>query len=314
MWHGQAIIEWSRWVISIVACYQSGTLCALAARAFHHSLQNGAVTRMWRPCQVQPSQKERAIGVVRCKRRGCSYKLSVGVALNVRFTTNGMCAMLQCFTRLAVVVKSFILFGAQNKRKWMQPTRTQHKYITRICAYDTRTAITCWTHLANRQPLFLLQQVALSTTKRWSYSFPVDNNRSVHPATAKSRRSKPCVCAKHFQLPWVEVCNKSVSRIFFLWHIIYSTAYRWLLITVLLNLPVFLLILAAKIVLGKSWPLRLWFVYWFHVKSFCHIFFKISQDMVRNQWPVKFRNLVNIWWPALFLLQILQMFAQSCFS
>ena len=30
--------------------------------------QNGAVTRMWRSCQDQPSHKERAIGAVRCKK------------------------------------------------------------------------------------------------------------------------------------------------------------------------------------------------------------------------------------------------------
>ena len=34
------------------------------------SQQNGAVTRMWRSCRVQPSHKERAIGAVRCKIEG----------------------------------------------------------------------------------------------------------------------------------------------------------------------------------------------------------------------------------------------------
>jgi len=53
---------------------------------------NSAVTRMWRSCRVQPSHKERAIGVVGCKRRGCCCNLSGGVALIVWFTTNGMCA------------------------------------------------------------------------------------------------------------------------------------------------------------------------------------------------------------------------------
>jgi len=67
------------------------TLCAFAARAFR-SQQNGAVTRMSRSCQVQPSQKERAIGAVSCKRRGYCCNLSAGVALNVCFTTNEMCA------------------------------------------------------------------------------------------------------------------------------------------------------------------------------------------------------------------------------
>jgi len=65
----QAIIEWSRRVISIVACCHGAKLCSHAARDFR-SQQNGAVTRMWRSCGVQPSHKERAIGVVRCKKEG----------------------------------------------------------------------------------------------------------------------------------------------------------------------------------------------------------------------------------------------------
>ena len=89
MWREQAIIEWSL------------LLLAATVRSFTHmhaiwdfrSQQNGAVTRMWRSCGVQPSHKERAIGAVRCKkRRGCCCNLSGGVALIVWFTTNGMCA------------------------------------------------------------------------------------------------------------------------------------------------------------------------------------------------------------------------------
>jgi len=56
-------------MISIVACCHGAKFCAHAARDFR-SQQNGAVTRMWRLCQVQPSPKERAIGVVRCKKEG----------------------------------------------------------------------------------------------------------------------------------------------------------------------------------------------------------------------------------------------------
>jgi len=67
VWREQAIIEWSRWLISIVACCHGGKLCAYAARDFR-SQQNGAVTRMWRSCQGQPSHKERAIGAVRCNK------------------------------------------------------------------------------------------------------------------------------------------------------------------------------------------------------------------------------------------------------
>jgi len=74
MWREQAIIEWSRRVISIVACCHSVKLCAHAARDFL-SQQNGAVTRMWRSCRVQPSHKERAIGVVRCKKAGMLLQL-----------------------------------------------------------------------------------------------------------------------------------------------------------------------------------------------------------------------------------------------
>ena len=56
-------------MISIVACCHGAKLCAHAARDFR-SQQNCAVTRMWRSCRVQPSHKERAIDVVRCKIEG----------------------------------------------------------------------------------------------------------------------------------------------------------------------------------------------------------------------------------------------------
>jgi len=69
MWHEKAIIEWSWHVNSIVACCHGAKLCAHAAQDFR-SQQSGAVTRMWRSCQGQPSHKERAIGVARCKKEG----------------------------------------------------------------------------------------------------------------------------------------------------------------------------------------------------------------------------------------------------
>jgi len=75
MWREQAIIEWSWHVNSIVAYCHSAKLCAHAV----WSQQHGAVTRIWRSCCVKPSQKERAIGVVRCKKEGCCCNLSVGV-------------------------------------------------------------------------------------------------------------------------------------------------------------------------------------------------------------------------------------------
>jgi len=56
-------------MISIVACCRGAKLCAHAARDFR-SQQNGAVTRMWRSYRVQPSHKERAIGLVRFKKEG----------------------------------------------------------------------------------------------------------------------------------------------------------------------------------------------------------------------------------------------------
>ena len=52
---------------SIVACCHSATLYAHAVWAFR-SQQNCAVTRIWRSRQVQPSQKERAIGAVCCEK------------------------------------------------------------------------------------------------------------------------------------------------------------------------------------------------------------------------------------------------------
>jgi len=56
-------------MIFIVACCHGAKLCAHAARDLR-SQQNDAVTRIWRSCRVQPSHKERAIGVVRCKKEG----------------------------------------------------------------------------------------------------------------------------------------------------------------------------------------------------------------------------------------------------
>ena len=55
-------------------------------RSGFRSQQNGAVTRMWRS-----SQKEYAISAVHLKMRGYCCNLSIGVALIVWFTTNGMC-------------------------------------------------------------------------------------------------------------------------------------------------------------------------------------------------------------------------------
>ena len=69
MWREQAIIQWARRVISIVACCHNAKLCALSAGAFR-SQQNGDVTRMWRSCRVKHLQKERGIGAVCCKKEG----------------------------------------------------------------------------------------------------------------------------------------------------------------------------------------------------------------------------------------------------
>ena len=56
-------------MISIVFCWRGVKHCAYATRDFR-SHQNGAVTRMWWSCRVQPSHKERAIGAVHCKKEG----------------------------------------------------------------------------------------------------------------------------------------------------------------------------------------------------------------------------------------------------
>ena len=65
----QAEIGWVRRGISIVAWCHSVKFCILAAWAFQ-SQQSCALTRMWRRCQVQLSQKECAIGAVHCKKEG----------------------------------------------------------------------------------------------------------------------------------------------------------------------------------------------------------------------------------------------------
>ena len=74
MWREQAEIRWARRGIFIVAWYDSLKICALAALPFQ-SQQSGALTRMWRWCQVQPSQKERVIGAVHCKNEGMLLQL-----------------------------------------------------------------------------------------------------------------------------------------------------------------------------------------------------------------------------------------------
>jgi len=74
IWREQAEIRWARCGIFIVAWCHSVTLCAHAARPFQ-SQQSGALTRMWGWCQVQPSQKEHAIGAVHCKNEGMLLQL-----------------------------------------------------------------------------------------------------------------------------------------------------------------------------------------------------------------------------------------------
>ena len=64
-WRKQAEIKSAQCGITNVACCHSVKLCALAARLFQ-SQQSDAVTRMWRWWEVQPSQKECAIGAVHC--------------------------------------------------------------------------------------------------------------------------------------------------------------------------------------------------------------------------------------------------------
>ena len=90
MWCEKAIIEWSWHVNSIVACCHGAKLCAHPARDFR-SQQSGAVTRMWRSCQVSLHTKNvRSVWLV-VKRRGCCCNLSGCVALNVWFATDRMC-------------------------------------------------------------------------------------------------------------------------------------------------------------------------------------------------------------------------------
>ena len=74
MWCEHAVIKWARHGIFIVPWCHSVKPCALAARPFQ-SQQSGALTRMWRWCQAQHSQKERAKGAVHCKNEGMLLQL-----------------------------------------------------------------------------------------------------------------------------------------------------------------------------------------------------------------------------------------------
>ena len=85
VWDEQAEIKLAWRGIFIVAWCHSVKVCALAVLLFQ-SQQSGALTRMWRWCQVQPSQKERAIGAVFKKNGGCCCNFSVGIALKVWFS------------------------------------------------------------------------------------------------------------------------------------------------------------------------------------------------------------------------------------
>jgi len=74
-------------------------LLAATVQSFAHmplrlfrSQQNGAVTRMWRSCYVKPSQKERAIGAVRCKKEGMLLKPLRWRCAECVIHHNGMCA------------------------------------------------------------------------------------------------------------------------------------------------------------------------------------------------------------------------------
>jgi len=77
-------------VISIVACCHSEELCALVARAFG-SQQNGAATRMWRSCQVQPSKKELPQCEALCTCRS-GFLIVTPLWTPVRWRLNSRCA------------------------------------------------------------------------------------------------------------------------------------------------------------------------------------------------------------------------------
>jgi len=90
MWHEQAIIEWSWHVISIVL---AATLWSFAQMPLGLSDRNKMV--LWSGCEgrAKCSLHKKNVRSVRfvVKRRGCCCNLSVGIALNVWFSTNGMC-------------------------------------------------------------------------------------------------------------------------------------------------------------------------------------------------------------------------------
>ena len=93
IWREKAIVAWSRRMISVVAC------CHSAKRSFAHLLfelsdRNKMVLwPVFEGCAVWNLHKKNVRSVrFLAKRRGCCCNLSAGVALNARFTTNGMCS------------------------------------------------------------------------------------------------------------------------------------------------------------------------------------------------------------------------------
>jgi len=73
------IYTWHLYCCVVPQCEALRTCCLP-----FQSQQSGALTRMWRWCQVQPSHKERAIGTVHCKNEMLLHS-SVAVALKCCF-------------------------------------------------------------------------------------------------------------------------------------------------------------------------------------------------------------------------------------
>jgi len=90
----QPIMKWAQHVISVVACCHSAKLFAIDTQTLQLP-QNGAVTRMWKQCQIRPLQKKCAIGVVWCKKEGMLLKTRApwcSMCAIVQSTTNRICA------------------------------------------------------------------------------------------------------------------------------------------------------------------------------------------------------------------------------
>ena len=87
MWREQSIIEWSRRVISIVACCHGAQLCAHAARDFRSQHWNPTPAKIVDSCQIPLRRPGSVTEVTRVTFKVASHR--IWIWLTIRLMTNG---------------------------------------------------------------------------------------------------------------------------------------------------------------------------------------------------------------------------------